>query len=87
MRCGLPVEAQSFSPTSSHEIAGRNKAGICFLLNLPGPWIQLPVTTGGLTFVVRLTYGKNVTFEVKWPVLGYNPIRRLLEALINFLLN
>lgn len=75
MRCALAVEAQSFSPTSSHEIAGGSKAGICFFMNLPGPWIQPPVTTGSdLIFVVILIYGKTIMFEVKWPVLGYNPI-------------
>lgn len=89
MRCSLPAEAQSFPSASSHKIAGRIEARRCFLLNLPSPQTQPLVIAGPglLIFFVRLIYGKTIMFEVKWLVIGYNLIRRLLEALINSLLN
>lgn len=36
-----------------------------------------------VTIVVRLIYGRNIMFEVKWPEIVYNHIRCWLEALIN----
>lgn len=88
MRCGLPMKLQCVPPTKYQ--------------NCSWKWTQemFPTETAesmdtvpcycrswSVIFIMRLIYGKTIMFEVKWPVIGYNHIRCLLEALISSLLN